>query len=406
MYICIWYRMLFIFFPVMFPTLGSIPGRFSGTQGGSSPFHFQQPPPHHGGLEQPGSRLPTSTPQPYSNSSQVQYETSSQYVNIPQRNPRDYGGNQHQSSTIPFNMDPANYLNMSVDPRLHPQPDVMDIGTPPIQSIMKHDVGKIYNSGQTTPTTPYATPTQSFVPSSSSAGPQGNDKITSLITELISEESPMAPPTDPKPAPLRSANFTHPQQYSDRDIQQQAFEPSSQTEMERLAQEMKRMEEEHLEKIKELEYQQQLASRQYLTLLQEYVSKSGSQRPSQQQQEVLMSVLSDPMSLNILKEILKDESNLTSTIGSREPPAPPPPLTTPTASNTNPHFQIKKEHNPSAPSSCSPYTSQIPPTHTSTPVISPPSVPPISTEMVHVHTCTYMYCTASNFCQLHQTDKK
>ena len=69
---------------------------------------------------------------------------------------------------------------------------------------------------------------------------------------------------------------------------------------------MKQLEQEHLKHLCELEIQQQVASQQYVELLQEYLNKSGCQPPSQQQHQVLMSVLSDPTSLNILKAIFKD----------------------------------------------------------------------------------------------------
>lgn len=352
----------------MFPSLG-LPGRFSNNPAGTTASYY--PPSHASGLEQQpptNTRLPPGTandPQPYSTPAQLQYENQSPYVNIPQQTSREFP----QASSMSFNMDPASYLNMPVDPRLHPQPDVMDIGTPPIQSMMKP--ATTYNSSQTTPTTPYATPTQTFLPGGSAQ--PGDDKITSLITQFISEEPApvqITPPTDTKPpSQSAAARFDQHQPYIDTEQPLRRFEgDKSELEMQQmLAMEMKRMEEEHLEKIKQLEHQQQIASRQYLTLLQEYVRRSGSQRPSQQQQEVLMSVLSDPMSLGILKEILKDDSL----------PSPDHHMgVTPTLQMT-PHYQVKKETTPSS------YTPQVTPP-TTTPVISPPASvpPPTNIEMV------------------------
>lgn len=70
-----------------------------------------------------------------------------------------------------------------------------------------------------------------------------------------------------------------------------------------IAEQMKRLEQQQLEQLREIEKQQDIATKQYLGLLQQYLSESTDQ-PSQQQQQNLTSVLSDPASVQILKTIL------------------------------------------------------------------------------------------------------
>lgn len=69
--------------------------------------------------------------------------------------------------------------------------------------------------------------------------------------------------------------------------------------MDFLAEQMKNLEHQQLEHLREIEKQQSLATQQYLQLLQQYISQT-----SQEQQQVLQSALSDPNSVEILKTIL------------------------------------------------------------------------------------------------------
>ena len=99
-----------------------------------------------------------------------------------------------------------------------------------------------------------------------------------------------------------------------------------------IAEQMKRIEEQQLEQIREIEKQQSIASQQYLLLLQQYVSESGEQ-PTQQQQKDLAAVLSNPASVQILKSILTHDGSKAS---HRDPPSSVP-------SNVSPPLIVKQE---------------------------------------------------------------
>ena len=94
-----------------------------------------------------------------------------------------------------------------------------------------------------------------------------------------------------------------------------------------IAEQMKKMEEEQLHQIREIDKQQELATQQYLQLVHQYVAQSGDQ-PSQHQQQVLTSALSDPSTVEILKFVLLQGGGV---------PTPPP--STPVADN----ISIKQE---------------------------------------------------------------
>ena len=66
-----------------------------------------------------------------------------------------------------------------------------------------------------------------------------------------------------------------------------------------LAEQMKNLEQQQLNQLREIEKQQTYATQQYLQLLQQYISQT-----SEEQQQVLQSALSDPNSVEILKTIL------------------------------------------------------------------------------------------------------
>ena len=250
-----------------------------------------------------------NNPQSYSDTPMQYQNQASPYVNIPMRGGEGRGGGEYPSQ-LQYDLNPGSFLSMPVDSRPCPPPVVMDIGTPPISSIMKS------NSDQATPTTPYQSP-QGFGLSNNQQG-----KINTLVTQIMSDgtiitsstHQSQIPPTisavaqsnygfsNPSLPPQPS--FTTPDNYKPK-------APSDSTgktelELELIAHEMKQLEQEHLKHLCELEIQQQVASQQYIELLQEYLNKSGCQPPSQQQHQVLMSVLSDPTSLNILKAIFKD----------------------------------------------------------------------------------------------------
>ena len=70
-----------------------------------------------------------------------------------------------------------------------------------------------------------------------------------------------------------------------------------------LAEQVQLLEQQQYQQLKEIEKQQSQATQEYLNLLQQYIAQSGS-HPSQQQQQVLQSVLSDPATVNILKAVL------------------------------------------------------------------------------------------------------
>lgn len=101
--------------------------------------------------------------------------------------------------------------------------------------------------------------------------------------------------------------------------------------MQFIAEQMKRLEEQQLEQIREIEKQQSIATQQYLQLLQQYVSESGEQ-PTQQQQRDLAAVLSNPASVQILKSILTHD----------KVPSAATPQTTP-PSNMTPPLVVKQE---------------------------------------------------------------
>ncbi len=248
----------------------------------------------------------------------MQYENQSSspsFINIPQRNVFN------QTQPIPFNMNPSSFLNMSLDSRgRSPSNVVMDIGSPPTDPAIKPT--KVFvHSGQTTPTTPYQQ-THSYIQNSQA------DKIGSLLSQFLTEESNNTHNTTQQTTPtnytyqnqqpmqvLSTAPFRTPpmQPQSLSSLETEKLAGKTELEMQLISEQMKQLEQEHLKHLRELEQQQQIASQQYLELLQEYLNKSGCQPPSQEQHQVLMTVLSDPTSLNILKAIFKDD-----TMSSRE----------------------------------------------------------------------------------------
>ena len=315
---------------MMFPSLGI---------GNRPPLSFappvtpsvNSPQQHPADQTEPGVREET---QPYPTS--MQYENqASPYINIP---PRNYYPQGNIQGTMPYEMTPSSYLNMQVDPRLRPQGDVMDIGTPPIESLLKSGTSssKGFNSGQATTAHLYhsqASHPSPYIPLESISNQQ--DKFNSLLTQIMNETSDIPGSTHQSQNPSAmayqpSAQYGYANQHSSPNLlpEQSYTTPppvrrhssslgsrkssggdlseKTELEMQLIAEEMKQLEAEQLKHLQELEQQQHIASQQYLQLLQEYVDKSGSQPPSQQQQQVLMSVLSDPTSLSILKAIFKD----------------------------------------------------------------------------------------------------
>ena len=338
----------------MFSSL-NLPNRFSGNFSAiGSSFNSQQ----QQSVDQSDARLTQRRDNAQSYSNTMQYEnqtTTPSFINIP---PQRGLFNQLQSGA-PFGMNPSNFLNMPVDSRARSQSNVvMDIGTPPIDPMVKPDASKVYNSGQTTPTTQYQQP-QSYIPSVPSvttSDPQ--DKIGSLLSQFLSEgsnnSSNRSRSSTPQQTTPTNYNYSNPQpmqvtstppSFRTPPIQQQQpmrnldtekltgeIRGKTELELRLIAEQMKQLEEEHLKHLQELEQQQQIASRQYLELLQEYLNKSGCQPPSQQQHQVLMSVLSDPTSLSILKAIFKDDA---SPVGE---------VTFPTLPQNNIISEIKTEH--------------------------------------------------------------
>ena len=207
----------------------------------------------------------------------------------------------------------------------------------PLQNRTAHNTQPLYQPGmQQAPMTHQKTHTQN----------QQEEKIDSLISQFMLESSENMPSqvpsnTSPSNTPTlqsqsvygfsnigdqRSSYGTLPDQPLITTSLQQGFgihETSSsvatptlsqslleeagsektEMEMQLIAEHMKKLEEEQLQQLREIEQQQALASQQYLHLLQQYVSQSGEQ-PSPQQQQILTSVLSDPSTVTILKAIL------------------------------------------------------------------------------------------------------
>ena len=330
----------------MFPPLNfsnRFSGNFATTGASSSSFSSPQQPvtdQSDSRLQKDGSRSFPSTPIHYDS------QTTPPFVNIPL--PRG-GGGYHQPDTLPYEMSPAAFL--PVDPRMRSQSEVMDIGTPPVESLMKPNVGvapKLYESGQgSAPGTPY----QQTLPFIQPVSNDPQDKISSLLTQFMGDapvipapppptdtthqhgnNSMPATPTDycyPTQHVMPERSFTSPSMqqpqavaigrtFETRKVSSGEMRGKTELEIQLIAEQMKQLEEEHMENLRELEQQQQIASQQYLELLQEYLSRSGSQRPTQQQHQVLMSVLSDPTSLSILKAIFKEEESNSST--SANPP--------------------------------------------------------------------------------------
>ena len=113
------------------------------------------------------------------------------------------------------------------------------------------------------------------------------------------------PPIQPHGSSLRklSNEFTTPPEFNQPEKGSNQEEMFVDPNMHFIAEQMKRLEQQQLEQLREIEKQQDIATKQYLGLLQQYLSESTDQ-PSQQQQQNLTSVLSDPASVQILKTIL------------------------------------------------------------------------------------------------------
>ena len=129
----------------------------------------------------------------------------------------------------------------------------------------------------------YWSPQHSFPKRKSSAELQQNQQSTFT--------SPPPPPQPPHGFPSQ---------------QMSGGEALPETNLQLLAEQMQQLEQQQFQQLKEIEKQQTRATQQYLGLLHRYISQSGS-HTSQQQQQVLQSVLSDPSSVHILKTILLQE---------------------------------------------------------------------------------------------------
>ena len=101
----------------------------------------------------------------------------------------------------------------------------------------------------------------------------------------------------PPPPPLPSQVYPSQQQMGS------GSDSIQETNLSVLAEQVQLLEQQQFQQLKEIEKQQSRATQEYLQLLQQYISQSGS-HPSQQQQQVLQSVLSDPTTVSILKAIL------------------------------------------------------------------------------------------------------
>ena len=144
--------------------------------------------------------------------------------------------------------------------------------------------------------------------------------------------------------------------------------------MEFIAQQMKKMEEEQLHQIREIDKQQELATYQYLQLVHQYVTQSGN-RLSLHQQQLLTSALSDPTIIAILKYVLLQGGGV----------ATPPP-TTPINHSAN---VCVKQESPNL-----------------EPLAPPTSIPKMVTpkhlvKVCHIHCCYGDTCCHGNTCYCH-----
>ncbi|XP_019848726.1 PREDICTED: MLX-interacting protein-like isoform X2 [Amphimedon queenslandica] len=258
----------------------------------------------------------------------------------PMRSPYGVGGAVGAPPINEYHINPSGFLNPPVAPThqevgLRPDSESMDLGPGHTHPSLHPQPKLSYQTSIMTKPTPLFT-TDEAPPSS-----------------IMYDTGPHPPVTTPQSSELLSLYNTYPEpSLYIQQQQQQQCEPSSyprtgpqyrlgeevrgvatgtsptyskgsvEPNMQLIAEQMKRLEEEQLEQIREIEKQQSIASQQYLLLLEQYVSESGEQ-PTQQQQKDLAAVLSNPASVQILKSILTHDGSKRS---QRDPPsnvAPP-----------------------------------------------------------------------------------
>ena len=288
--------------------------------------------------------VPTIQQQPQPNTT-PQY--GNQYMTRAPQNNQSYT-NQMGYPNDNFQLNPSDFLGVphGQDVQISNEGEVMDISsTPVINFSQKPDNPNLYNTSPANPlyqqTPPSVTP---LFPS------QQVMLENSLMASYLPEESPPQPHPSLSSTPSTSSQavqygYPTPGQYdpsyptTPMQQQQQTYcshqvrKTSNETttpidpnyanlngrrgsehdsvgmvdpNVQLIAEQMRRLEKQQMEQLREIEKQQNIATGQYLQLLQQYVADSANQ-PSEQVQRDLITVLSNPMSVEILKSILLQE---------------------------------------------------------------------------------------------------
>jgi MAX-like protein X len=260
---------------------------------------------------------------------------------LPDKQVGEYPPGYHGNSTF----SPTPFLAIPQESRMKAEGDSMDLGTPPSMATPIRSNVPSYNAPPTTIYQQSSHPTPSYIPLAASQLILESDK--SMMTPYIDEI---------QTTPIGSTPVTPTPNYGfNSDMQQQMFmgggygttpiqssnhgsrrssgqEPliESVSNVHFIAEQMKRLEKQQLEQLREIEKQQSLATEQYLELLNQYIANSSGREghPSQEQQRELASVLSNPSSVEILKSILLQDKSPKNMV--TVPVAPP--IATPTIS--------------------------------------------------------------------------
>lgn len=322
------------------------------TQSQTSPTQYGNQPPQYGNQPaQYGTQQYGNQPAQYGN----------QYLpraGIPQgEQPYPNQISFQNGSGESFQLNPSDFLNIPQPQEVQMRPErgeVMDLGTTPIIGFNQSgsSPSMLYQQQTTTAATPLFPPMQT----SSQTLMENPSLLTSYVPEIPSQSHPSLSPT---PTTSTEAIYVYgaerytpiPDSYPATPIQPQAYQsrktsgdltvplvtspiPDSAYNKGRrgsapegvvdpnvqiIAEQMRRLEEQQIEQLREIEKQQTMATSQYLQLLQQYLADSVNQ-PSEQQQRDLASVLSNPSSVQILKSILLQEKEMMPPTGGVRPP--------------------------------------------------------------------------------------
>ena len=176
---------------------------------------------------------------------------------------------------------------------------------------------------------PDSTVPQQQQPAPVHSPPLGSTPLTHMTSKrLVPQEAPQSQQgsgifqfpqsIQPQQSPFKAPNFSQPQTTSLSPLSSHPFnrvssagsltavparpplERGSSEPTQFLQEQVRKLSEQQEQQRKEIEKQHSLAEQQYKELMQQYLS----QKPSEQQQQVLQSVLSDPSLLNLLRSLL------------------------------------------------------------------------------------------------------